>query len=113
MKSRCQEPEANDRGPQAEERLLDVSQTIEATPQAAKAVQPGESPLHEPAIDSQSAAVLGAALRQDWGDAHPTQQCPQRFGVVAAIALQTLRLLPLRPAFAANGRHAGEDIQKL
>src|SRR4051794_40441255 len=95
MKSRCQEPEANDRGPKAEECLLDLRQTIEATPQAAKAVQPGESPLHEPTRDSQAAAVLGAALRQDRCDPHPTQQRPQRFGVVAAITLQALRLPPL------------------
>ena len=47
---------------QSEERLLDFCESIQATPQAAERMQPGNGPLHEPAELPQAAAVFGVAV---------------------------------------------------
>jgi hypothetical protein len=70
----CQESEADDRGGEAKEGLLNVNESIEASAKADKGVQPGIGSLDGPTTRlSQTAAVFGIALGDDRCYSQPTQ----------------------------------------
>src|SRR5438445_155667 len=112
MKSWSQEPEADDRSSQPEEGLLDVRESVKSSAKPTKGMQPRDGPLDEPAIDSQAATVLGVAFGQHRSDSHPAQETPNRFRVKAAISLEAIGFLPIRPRLAADRRHAGHYVEK-
>jgi hypothetical protein len=63
-----QKPKADWRAPQAQADLLNIGKPVQATPQAAKGMQPGNGSLLEPAELAQD-AFLRATFQQDRGDA--------------------------------------------
>src|SRR5437660_12784660 len=89
----AQEPQTNQGTRQTEERLLNLSESIQPTPQSAERMQPGDGPLHEPAEPPQTTAVLSLPLGQDRDDPQPAQQLPHRPRIVTRVPLQAVRLL--------------------
>src|SRR5262245_35344860 len=67
-KSICQESIADADTPQREERLMDVGPSFVADAQSAELMQPAQRPLHDPAVDSQSAAVRCVSFCQKRSD---------------------------------------------
>ncbi len=94
-----------------EERLVDVGSPFPADAQAPEAVQPRETPLHNPAVGAQSGAVQGAAAGDGGRDAA---------GVVAvdvvavpAVGEERVRLPARMPDPAADRRDRIEQGQEL
>src|SRR5258708_19508828 len=90
-----QEPQTYEDTGHAEESLLNLRKSIQPAPQPTERMQPRDGPLHEPAEHAQTTAMLRVAIGQHGDDPQPTQQLPDRFGVITAIALQPFRFLPL------------------
>src|ERR1700758_4842020 len=88
-------PQTNHVTSQLEKRVLNLREPIQAAPQAAKRMQPGNGSLHEPAENTKTAPVLRVTRGQHRLDTQPTQKLPQRFRIIAPITLQALRFLPL------------------
>jgi len=107
----CEEPQADDRGGEPKESLLDVNEAIEAAAKTAEGVQPGIGSLDGPTSLSQAAAVFGVALGYDRRYSQPTQDGSQRFGIIAAVALEPIRVFPLGAGFTADGRHRCQNVQ--
>src|SRR5579883_1954626 len=96
MRSWAQESRADYVTGELEECLLNLGEPVPPAAQPAQGLQPGDGPLHEPAEDSQPAAVVRARLGQHRGDPQPARDRPRRFGVVAPV--------PLRPQPSSAGR---------
>ena len=69
----CEEPQADYRGGESHERLLNVNEPIESAAKATEGVEPGIGSLHGPTCFSQAAAVLGIAFGNDRRYSPPTQ----------------------------------------
>lgn len=82
---------------QRKERLMDVSPTLIADLEAPEAVEPGERPLHHPAIPSQPFARFDAAARDAGDDAAGAQCSAAAREVVGLVGMQLHRALA-RPA---------------
>src|SRR4051794_6558955 len=76
-------------------------------------MQPGNSSFDKPSSGTQAAAMFGFSLGEDRRDTQPTQEYAKRLGIVATVALDALRKLPLRPRFAADRRHVDEYVEQL
>src|SRR5262249_10149647 len=63
----------NQRTAEREKRSVDVGPLVVADTEASKLIEPGKCPLDDPAPSSQTAAVLGAAHRQQRQDAASSQ----------------------------------------
>src|SRR5438105_1488471 len=113
MSSGFQEPQTNQATGQPEERLLEFREAIQATPQPPEGMQPRDGPLHEPTELPQAAAMLPIPLTQNRRDAQPAQQLPHWTRVVAAVALQPLRLLTFGTGLATHGRHTRQHLEDL
>src|ERR1700722_6249257 len=107
----CQEPEADDRGGQAKECLLNVNEPIESAAKAAKGVQPRVGSLDGPTSLSQTAAVLGVALGNDRRNSQPTQDGSQRFGIITAVALKAIWMFTFGSWFAADRRYRCQNMK--
>src|SRR5258708_20441939 len=108
-----QEPQTYEDTGNAEESLLNLRKSIQPAPQPTERMQPRDGPLHEPAEHAQTTAMLRVALGQHGDDPQPTQQLPDRFGVITAIALQPFGFLPLGSRLATDGGHTRQDIEDL
>jgi len=69
---------------------LDLCEPIQVTLQPTEALQARDVQLHKPAEFPQTSAVSATTLAQNGRDTQPAQHHPQRFAVVAGIALQPL-----------------------
>src|SRR6266850_4816159 len=98
---------------QLEECLLDFCEPVQATPQAAKRMEPGDGALHEPTEYAQTTTMLRIASGQHWMDSQPPQDLPQRFGIIATIAEQLFGFFSLGSRLAANWRHVQQDLYGL
>jgi len=98
---------------QGHERFMDVVAPIVADAEAAMLMEPTEGPLHHPAVNAQSAAVLGAAFRQHRPDVALTQLLPMPVRIVRAIALHLVRATPGMTNLAGHGRNAVHQRQQL
>src|SRR5471030_2571566 len=101
----CEEPQADYRGGESKEGLLNVNESIESAAKPAEGVQPGIGSLDRPTSLSQPATVFGVALGNDRRYSQPTQDGSQRFGIIAAVALEPIRVFTFGSWFAADGRH--------
>src|SRR5436190_5443259 len=93
---------ANQRAPEREERLVDVGPLVIPDAEAAKLIQPGQRPRHDPPPPAQPAPVPGATHGEPRHDLPSPQSTPNRRRVVATIPKHTVRPLPRSPAFAAQ-----------
>jgi hypothetical protein len=105
MKLGLHEAQTNDVTGQLEKRILNLGEPIQAPPQAAEGMQPGNGSLHEPAKNAKAAPVLRLTRGQHRLDTQLTQPLPHRFRIIGPIALQALRFLPFGSRFAADRRH--------
>ncbi len=110
MKS-CYEPQADYRGGETKEGLLNVNEPIESAAKAAKGVQPRIGSLDGPTSLSQTAAVLGVAPGDDRRNSQPTQDGSQRFGIIAAVALKAIWMFTFGSWFAADGRYRCQNMK--
>ncbi len=65
---------------------MDIGSFLVANAQSAELVEPGKTPLDDPAPSSQSAAMLGVALGKQGQDVAGTQTLPDRLRVITTIA---------------------------
>jgi len=70
---------------------VNVSAFLVTNTQSAKLVQPCKGSFHNPSPSTQSAAMLGVALCEQWQNAPVTQALPNRFRVVATVAEHIIR----------------------
>ena len=85
---------------------MDVGPFVVADAQAAKLVQPGERPLHDPAPPAQAAAVRRCDASPDKGtNARVRRPVSDRRRVVAAIAEHAVWTTPRSAAFALQWRN--------
>lgn len=75
-----------------------------ADPQATELMQPGERAFHDPAIDSQAAAMRCVAFGQHGFNPQTPQPTAMGFRVVATITLHAARAAARAATFAAHGR---------
>src|SRR5271156_3532470 len=107
----CEEPQADYRGGEPKEGLLNVNEPIESTAKTPEGVQPGIGSLHRPTCFSKAAAVFGVASGDHRRNSQPTQNGSQRFGIIAAVALQPIGMFTFGPWFAADGRHRRQNME--
>lgn len=81
--------------------------------QAAEAVQPRKTPLHDPAVGAQTGAVQGAAASDRWHDAAGTDLVAVDVVVVASVSEQRVRSAAGPADPAADRRDRLEQRQKL
>src|SRR5262249_25305602 len=100
---RFRESEANERAGQGQERLMNIISAFGPNPELPLRMQPRQRPLHDPTVDPQSAAMLGAAPPEERLDPRRRQHPPMRLRVRAPIAIQPIgpparatRLTPYR-----------------
>ena len=72
---------------QRQERFVDVGTALEADPEPTELMQPRQRPLHNPAMNSETAAVRRVSFGQDGLDAASAQFLAVGFGIVAPIPL--------------------------
>ncbi len=65
---------------------MDIHLLLVANAQSAELVEPGKTPLDDPAPSSQSAAMLGVALGKQGQDVAATQTLPDRLRVITTLA---------------------------
>jgi hypothetical protein len=110
MKS-CYESQADYRGGETKEGLLNVNEPIESAAKSAKGVQPRIGSLDGPTSLSQTAAVLGVTLGNDRRNSQPTQDGSQWFGIIAAVALKAIWMFTFGSWFAANRRYRCQNME--
>ena len=84
---------ANQRAPQVEKRLVDVSPPLVAHLQPPVPLQPRQRPLHNPPVSAQLLARLDASPRDARGDAPLPERLAAAREVVAFVGVQLLRAL--------------------
>ncbi len=84
---------------------MDVGAALVADHQSAHLAQPGEGPLHDPAMAPEPLGRLHAAPGDPWLDAATTQRLARSTEVVALIGVQLLRTSPRPTDFAAHRRN--------
>jgi hypothetical protein len=72
---------------------VNVRSLFVANPQSPELVQPSEGPFDHPAPSSQSAAMLGVALRKKRDDASVTQTLPDCISVITTVAQLAVRTM--------------------
>ena len=70
---------------------MDIRSFLVANAQAAKLVQPGEGPLHDPAPPPKSAAVVCVALCEQRLDATLAQAFADRLRIITTVAYNAVR----------------------
>jgi hypothetical protein len=73
-------------GSEAKEGFVDVVASFPSDPEPAEAVEPGDRPLDNPAVDSEAGSVWGAAAGDHWFDAQRPDQAAVFVVVVAAVS---------------------------
>jgi hypothetical protein len=81
---------------------VDVSAPLEAHPQAAELVQPGDRALDDPTVDAQPATMADAAPRESGSDAPQAQGQAVDARVVGTVAVQLVRSEARTTDAAAN-----------
>ena len=81
---------------------MNVNEPIKSAAKATEGVQPGIGSLHWPACFSKTAAVFGVAFGNDRRDSQPTQNAAQRFGIIAAVALQPIGEMEMHKSISAR-----------
>ena len=95
---------------------MDISTAFVANTEAAKLVQPHIGPLDDPAEDTQSASVVGAALCDDRFDSTLSQRLGMRRGMIGPVTLDTLWTLAGSSALTRNRRdgvHQGKQLRHI
>jgi len=82
---------------------MDLWASFIANPQPAILVQPSNCPLNNPPMHTQPASMRRIAFGKDRSDATFSQFLSMRFGIIATVALHTLRTAPWSPRLPANG----------
>jgi hypothetical protein len=92
---------------------VDLVEAVGAQEQAAAVVEPGKGALDDPAVAAEPGSVSALAACDHRLDAELCEQAPVLVVVVAAIGEQPLWSLARPAGFAANGRHAIEQLEQL
>jgi hypothetical protein len=92
---------------------VNTGTTLIANIESAKSMEPSQRALDDPAPAPQATAVRLVAPRQDRGDAALPQFRAVPLGVVATIALQTVRPPTRRTGSSADGGHRIDQIEQL
>ncbi len=96
-------------GGEAEEGFVDVVASFPADAETAEAVQPGDGPLDDPAVDAEAGAVWDAAAGDHRFDALRPDETAVFVVVVAAVGQQRVRSSPGSSDQAGDGRDLGEQ----
>jgi hypothetical protein len=70
---------------------MDIIASFITNLQAAKAMQPSQRAFHDPAVNSQAAAVFSSSFGQHRMNPHVTQATPMRFRVVSPVAIDRIK----------------------
>jgi hypothetical protein len=73
--------------------------------QTTKAIEPGNRPLHDPAMPPQSRARLDPSPRDPWDNSASAQPLPVRARVIGIIGVQFVWATAWSPAWSPHGRH--------
>ena len=92
---------------------MDVVAAVGADEQSAAVVEPGEGALDDPAVATDSGAVLGLAACDHGLDAALPDEAAVRVVVVAAVGDQCPRSASRATNTATNGRHSVEQLEQL
>lgn len=82
---------------------MDVVSDLPADPQAAKPVQVGERPLHDPALGAESGAVLGASAGDQRFHTERADEAAVLVVVVASVAEHHVGSAPGLPRLPCTG----------
>ena len=93
---------------------MNVGPALITHPQPAELVQPGQSSLHHPAMDTQPTPVMSEPLGQHWPNAQRPQRLAMGSEVVGPVSLNLVWPLAGTPSLAAhwrNGLHQGQQLR--
>src|SRR5918992_2111570 len=92
---------------------MNVRSPLIANPQPAELMQPGQGPLHYPAIDAQAAPVPGKTLGQDRPNLERAQGPALGFRVIGPVSLNLVGSTARAPSPSPNGRNSLHQGQQL
>jgi len=113
MKSGHERSKTNHDAAQRQECLVNVGTAFVADSEATELMQPTVGPFDHPAMNSQAAAMSGAAFGQHRLDAALTQFETVRLRVVGSIPLNSLRSSARTPAPSRHGGNRVDQRQQL
>jgi len=90
--------------PRVKKASVDFGPSLIADVEATEAMQPSQGAFDHPATDTEAAAMRGAPAREDGEDALRPKPIAMGLGVVAAVALNYVRLASGAAALATNPR---------
>ena len=99
-----------------QKRLVHISPLFVTHSQSPKLIQPSEGRLHHPPPSAQSAAVFGIAFCKKRNNASVPQVLPNRFGIIPAVAHNTIRTVTRASALSLqkqDGIHQGERLRRV
>ena len=92
---------------------MDICTSFIPDPEATKLMQPRVRSFHDPAIDTQSAPMLGVPLGEDGFNAPRYQGFAVKSGMIGPVALDALRTPARSPSLARNGRNGIHQRKQL
>lgn len=104
---------ADDDAAQREQGVVDVVSSFAADAEATHLMQPTDGSFHDPAMNTQTAAVRGVSSRQNRFDAALAQLPTMWFRVVGPISLNTVRATARSTTLAAHRRNRIDDGHQL
>jgi hypothetical protein len=100
---------ADNRAPDAQESLMNISTTFITNSQSAKLMQPRQRALNDPAANAQASAMFLTPAGQQRADTPLTQFIPVWLRIITAISLNQFRLWAWSSSFASD---AGDRIHQ-
>ena len=92
---------------------MNVGPPLITNPQPSELVQPGQSSLHHPPVDTQPTPVLSEALGQHRTDPQRPQRPAMWSGVIGPVSLNLVWPLAGTPGFAAHWGNSLHQRQQL
>ena len=108
-----QPPEADKGTADGKECLVDVCPPLIADAQPPELVQPGQGPLHHPAVDAQATAMSSQTLREHWHNPQGAQHFSMGSRAVGSVSLNSVWSTAWPATLAThrrNGCHQGQQL---
>ncbi len=92
---------------------MDVGPPFKADAQPPELVQPGQRPLHHPAMDAKATAMFSQTLREHWLNPQGAQHLPMGLRVIGSVCLNSLWSTAWPAALAPHRRNSCYQGQQL
>ena len=83
---------------------MDISSLFIANAQPTELIEPCKGPLDHPAVDTQTAAVLGVSFGEQRCDLAGTKALTDSLGIITPVAYHGIRTMPRAPSPSLQGR---------